>query len=98
MSDKIFYHTQTGNAAVFASDANVADWPDYQETKPPSRLKKEALDRRLSLLHSSDPWALTDRTMTQAQIDYRQALRDLTTQQAWTDARYDDLVWPSSPL
>lgn len=98
MTNKIFYNIETGNACVFASDANVADWAGYQETKPPSTLRQEALDLRLSLLHSSDSWALSDRTMTQAQIDYRQGLRDLTTQQAWTDARYDDLVWPSSPL
>lgn len=45
------------------------------------------------LLASTDWWALSDHTMTQAQIDYRQALRDITE----TYSSLDDVVWPDAP-
>ena len=41
----------------------------------------------------TDVWALSDRTMTQAQIDYRQALRDITK----TATSLDDVSWPEKP-
>tara|TARA_B100000161_G_C33340337_1_gene319848 strand:- start:324 stop:578 length:255 start_codon:yes stop_codon:yes gene_type:complete len=44
-------------------------------------------------LHATDVWALSDRTMTQAQIDYRQALRDITK----TATSLDDVSWPEKP-
>ena len=48
---------------------------------------------RDNLLRSTDHWALSDRTMTQEQIDYRQALRDIT--KVYTSL--DDVVWPTKP-
>lgn len=45
------------------------------------------------LLQDTDVWALSDRTMTQAQIDYRQALRDITK----TATSLDDVTWPTKP-
>jgi hypothetical protein len=45
------------------------------------------------LLSNTDVWALSDRTMTQAQIDYRQALRDITN----SYSSLDDVVWPTKP-
>lgn len=48
---------------------------------------------RDNLLTSTDHWALSDRTMTQEQIDYRQALRDIT--KVYTSL--DDVVWPTKP-
>lgn len=41
----------------------------------------------------TDWWANSDLTMTQAQIDYRQALRDITN----TYSSYLDVVWPTKP-
>ena len=54
--------------------------------------------QRNQLLAQSDWMALSDRTMTQAQIDYRQALRDLP---ATADPQLDDqgnltnVTWPT---
>lgn len=42
-------------------------------------------------LEQTDWWAVGDRTMTQEQIDYRQALRDITK----TYTSMEDVVWPS---
>lgn len=44
-------------------------------------------------LANTDWWASSDLTMTQDQIDYRQALRDIT--EAYTSL--DDVVWPTMP-
>lgn len=41
----------------------------------------------------TDWWANSDLTMTQAQIDYRQALRDITN----SYSSYLDVVWPTKP-
>lgn len=45
------------------------------------------------LLSDTDWWVMPDRTATQAQLDYRQALRDITN----TYSSLDDVVWPEKP-
>jgi len=50
------------------------------------------LDRN-AMLAETDWWANSDLTMTQAQTDYRQALRDITE----TYSSYLDVVWPVKP-
>jgi len=49
--------------------------------------------RRNQLLHDSDWWASSDLEMSQDQIDYRQALRDLPA----NTADPADPVWPTAP-
>tara|TARA_R100001126_G_C4710729_1_gene94624 strand:+ start:149 stop:403 length:255 start_codon:yes stop_codon:yes gene_type:complete len=44
-------------------------------------------------LQGTDVWALSDRTMTQKQKDYRQSLRDITK----TATSLDDVTWPTKP-
>jgi len=48
---------------------------------------------RDALLEKTDWWVLPDRTPTQAQLDYRQALRDITE----TYSSLEDVVWPEKP-
>jgi hypothetical protein len=63
----------------------------------PLRLLRQ---QRNQLLAKSDWMAVSDRTMTQAQIDYRQALRDLPET---ADPQLDDqgnltnVNWPEEP-
>lgn len=45
------------------------------------------------LLSETDWWVLPDRTATQAQLDYRQALRDITDQAGFPH----DITWPVKP-
>lgn len=59
----------------------------------PLRKAKVIRSKRDTLLAKTDWWASTDLTMTQEQIDYRQALRDITTQ----DGFPHDVVWPVKP-
>lgn len=48
---------------------------------------------RNAKLKETDWWAVGDRTMTQEQIDYRQALRDITE----VYSSREDVVWPEIP-
>lgn len=50
-------------------------------------------DARNSLLSETDWWAVQDRTMSQAEKDYRQSLRDITK----TYSSLDDVKWPTKP-
>lgn len=51
---------------------------------------RKVRDEMLSL---TDWWVLADRTPNQAQIDYRQALRDITK----TYSSLYEVVWPTKP-
>ena len=56
----------------------------------PLNALREERNRRLS---ETDWWVLPDRTPTEAQLAYRQALRDITD----TYTSLDDVVWPDKP-
>jgi len=56
----------------------------------PMQQLRAARNRKLA---DTDWWVLPDRTPTQAQLDYRQALRDITN----TYTSLDDVVWPEVP-
>ena len=56
----------------------------------PMRLLREERNRRIA---ETDWWASSDLTMTQAQTDYRQALRDITD----SATSLDDVTWPTKP-
>ena len=61
-----------------------------------SEREAEAMRRRRnSWLAETDWWALQDHTMTQAQTDYRQALRDITSHADWPNLEPND--WPVKP-
>lgn len=51
--------------------------------------------QREGLLGETDWWAVSDRTMTDDQIAYRQALRDIPTHVNWPNLTEDD--WPTKP-
>ena len=50
-------------------------------------------ETRDALLIETDAWALSDRTMSDAQTAYRQALRDVTGQAGFPE----DITWPTKP-
>ncbi len=95
---KIFYNSENGQPAVVDDDVNIADWPAYQET-PLLRVVTEEEIRFLRgrALETSDWMAMQDRTMTQAERDYRQELRDLPTTTAFVEGRFNDITIPPPP-
>ena len=48
---------------------------------------------RNKFLTETDWWAMSDRTMTAAQTQYRQALRDITSQAGFPTS----ITWPTKP-
>ena len=72
------------------------EFSDKWATEPLRLLRKQ----RNQLLAQSDWMALSDRTMTQAQIDYRQALRDLPANsepQLDENGNLTNVTWPTKP-
>jgi hypothetical protein len=53
-------------------------------------------EKRNRLLAETDWWVLPDRTSTQAQKDYRQALRDITAGLDTVD-KVNAVTWPEKP-
>ena len=65
-------------------------------TDPFHYLRKE----RNRLLSETDWWVLPDRTATQAQLDYRQSLRDLpanSSPELDTNGNLINVNWPEKP-
>ena len=87
------------NGSAIESD-NSADWGvtwDAVETKL-NELKaaepmKELRAERDRLIAETDWWASSDLTMTDAQTEYRQSLRDITE----TFQNLDSVIWPNKP-
>ena len=67
-----------------------------ENTIDPIQLAGWASGRRVKrneLLAETDWWAVADRTMTQAETDYRQALRDVPEQAGFPE----NVTWPTKP-
>ena len=87
------------NPVAYDANGTVVSWNttsvNAKETELLAASKLDDLrrhrDRKLS---ETDHWALSDTaTITQAQIDYRQALRDITD----NATSLDDVSWPTKP-
>ena len=63
---------------------------DELTSAEPMRLLREERDRLIAV---TDWWAGSDRTMTDDQTAYRQALRDITS----SATSLDDVTWPTKP-
>jgi len=95
----------------FSGEYVTLEWVDKNQSKPSEseyQLKLAELQaaeplrllriQRNQLLQQSDWMAVADRTMTQAQIDYRQALRDLpetADPQLDENGQLTNVTWPS---
>ena len=92
--------------AVWSLKDNEITWLDTEQTQPteaeinakiaeleaaePLRLLRVERNQRLA---NTDWWVMPDRTATEAQLAYRQALRDITE----TYTSLDDVIWPEEP-
>jgi hypothetical protein len=72
------------------TDDQIASKVAELEAVEPLRLLRLERDK---LIAETDWWVLPDRTPTQAQLDYRQALRDITD----TYTSLEGVVWPVRP-
>ena len=60
---------------------------------PDDMKASDVRNERNKLLSDTDWWAVSDRTMTQAETDYRQALRDVPAQSGFPQ----NVTWPTQP-
>ena len=74
------------------ADADLKLWND----NAPNRRMTELRRQRDALLAETDYMALSDVTMSTAWRDYRQALRDITTQTPSDDA-LSNITFPTKP-
>lgn len=70
--------------------AQVSAKKDELVAAEPMRLLRAERDRRLA---ETDWWASSDLTMSTAQTNYRQALRDVPA----SATSLDDVTWPTKP-
>ena len=73
-----------------------AAWEDWKSEFGSLAMVELRIQRNLKL-KESDWMALPDRTMTDAQKTYRQALRDLPANQTPTDTKLSNITWPTEP-
>ena len=73
-------------------------WDVFEDDSPAISLSTEEISmmerfERDKLIAQTDWWATSDRTMTDAQTAYRQALRDVPEQSGFPN----DITWPTKP-
>ena len=76
---------------AYDADGNVIEYDEAAVMTEANMIALRA--ERNQRLANTDWWVMPDRTATQAQLDYRQALRDITN----TYTSLDDVVWPEEP-
>ena len=86
---KTIYHRETRQPIIVDDDANMADWPEYVEVRPPMT-QAELDDRAANFrklrnleLARTDHLVLPDRPVNPEVIEYRQQLRDATNHPNW---------------
>ena len=92
---KLLYHTTIrGNSMGVPDDANVSDYPDYQETEPTWTPTEDAVRaERDFCLAQTDFYAMSDVTMPEDIREYRQSLRDVPQQDGFPAS----VTWPALP-
>ena len=73
-----------------------AAWETWKSKNGSLALVELRYQRNLKL-KESDWMAVPDRTMTDAQKTYRQALRDLPANQTPSDIQLSNITWPTEP-
>ena len=103
-SDAVYEHESTIDSIIWRENTNPIELSVIQAkiaeltAAEPLRILRHERNR---LITATDWWVLSDRTPTQAQLDYRQALRDLPANSP--NAALDEqgnlinVTWPEMP-
>ena len=85
-------HTENGITVTSEEYTSYVDKYSFNlaDNTPQGALSRIVRDK---LLKETDWWATSDRTMTQAETDYRQALRDVPAQPGFPE----NITWPTEP-
>lgn len=96
------FNPETQTCSWDGSQWVVADIPvpEPEPTPEPIPAIDQLRQQRNALLAKTDWWCLSDQTPTQAQLDYRQALRDLPATQTPAldeNGQLTGVEWPVKP-
>ena len=86
-----------GNKLIEVDETLVAEKILQLKNEEPMRLLREERNRRIA---ETDWWVLPDRTASQEQKDYRQALRDLpstASPELDEQGNLTNVTWPTKP-
>ena len=83
------------NSAETVLQVMTAEEKNNYGKMPGSEVAAMNRSYRDDFLMQTDWWCVSDRTPTQVQLDYRQALRDITSHANWPSLSADD--WPTKP-
>ena len=89
------FHNIDGKRVPFTAE-EVAEWEAKAaawEAGATDRKAAEVREERDALLAETDWWASSDLTMTAEQTAYRQALRDVPSQEGFPES----VSWPTKP-
>ena len=92
------FDTETNQITAWVSDSNQIQ-PTQQDIDSAIQQAESVWGiqqlraERNQRLANTDWWVMPDRTATEAQLAYRQALRDITE----TYTSLDDVIWPEEP-
>ena len=96
--------TQKADGEIDYNDGQTPPTEEQIQTKllelqnaEPMRLLRQERNRKIA---ETDWWVLPDRTASQEQKDYRQALRDITETQTPTldeNGQLTNVTWPTKP-
>lgn len=87
------FSTQYIEESVTESNTEIThDWVVWDKSE--DMLAIEIRQKRNDLLRMTDTWAFSDRTMSEAMTNYRQALRDIPDQNTFPTS----VTWPVQPI
>jgi len=86
------YEAQNGKAVEVSHNISWDDVAAKKAELEAAEAEADVRKKRDELLAATDWWVLADRTATQAQLDYRQALRDVPQQE-----EFPTVTWPDVP-
>lgn len=70
----------------------IHGWSVWEKSE--GEIAVEVREKRDHLLSITDVWAYSDRTMSEAMTEYRQALRDIPSQEGFPTS----VIWPVQPI
>lgn len=79
---------------AFEQVAGAWSLPYVVEQQPLEQAERNVRSHRNDLMQKTDWWVVADRVTTDAEIAYRQALRDIPQQTGFPD----NVAWPINPL
>jgi hypothetical protein len=93
---ELVFNSETGewDSVITVEPLSGEELERYNAATPPTKAELNR-EYRVILLSLTDEYAISDRPLSDAMREYRQALRDITTHPNWPNLEESD--WPVKP-